>query len=272
MGKSNLPVSLLYSLSSMSDGSTWLSSLDISSAITSTDPKRAAVAEKFFSNLMSVHLRADHLLSSPELVRAFSNQLEHTIHESTADNPREYKSRVFTLNFNLSDKRNAELKERILSGEFSPESLAAADADTIASNELRKQREEQREKYFTTQVVKHDEDEGMEPSEDKKEVVSEEPAHDEEVDVPVFSPPPETKRQKVLHEDTGIDSDAMDDVTGTTTTPRTVNENSLDHHTAVKALHEYVDKIGEKLKLIQYESQRRFSISFVDYIRKHISR
>jgi hypothetical protein len=260
----------------MSDGSTWLSSLDLSSAITSSDPKRAAVAEKFFSNLMSVPLRADHLLSSSELVRAFSNQLEHTIHESTADNPREYKSRVFTLNFNLSDKRNAELKERILSGEFSPESLAGADADTIASNELRKQREEQREKYFTTQVVKHDE--VIEQEDDKKEEVLEEPAHDQEVDVPVFSPPPETKRQKVLHEDTatleliGLESEVMEDVTGTTTTPRTMNEPTVDHHTAVKALHEYVDKIGERLKLIQYESQRRFSISFLDYIRKHISR
>lgn len=58
---------------------------------------------------------------------------------------KEYKAKIRSLVFNLQDKKNPDLRRRVLVGDVAPEKLAHMSADELASDALRQEKDKMRE-------------------------------------------------------------------------------------------------------------------------------
>ena len=265
-------------------GTEWLGSVDLASIEAPSDEsKRMAIIEKFYSAIEETGYEETDpdkvILSRGDIMRLFCVDLERNIFESTAGKPREYKSKVYTISFNISDKKNTSIRRRIIEGEFSPESLANADSETLASEEVQVSRQEQRDKYFTTQVLKAREDEGaelkkqriamgediviqqdtflqpsIEVTEDKDTPmgVLHDSAVDEEMEKPVFEEPNEPD---------------VKDMNAAVPVPNVLHDKLAD---AREKLRIKADEIRARLECLGYIEQRKATVSQLDYIMKHV--
>ena len=276
-------------------GKEWLQSLTLDAITQPQESRRRVIVDKFFNSIVS-GLGEGHsnmILDSPEILKAFSIELETEIFVSTEERPRDYKSRVFTLNFNLCDRKNTSIRRRILAGEFSPKTLAQADSETMASDEVRAQRKQQRDKYFSTQVVKVvvvPEMEQQETGPAKKVRIREEvikSSEDEmvmdEVEVPSFAPPPVPVETHV-EETGGIDGGDEELISDPDEEKQIIDHGSankvdlvedtnakkhVDVNAAVAVLNEYAESIKSRLNRLNYDSLKTHSLLFVEYLIRH---
>lgn len=264
-------------------GTEWLANFNLNPQPPSPDddPKRLVVVEKFFSALTA----SDDNINAEEyplgnddksIMKNFAIALENELFQLYyLEKPREYKARVFTLNFNLSDKKNTSLRRRILQGLFSPNSLALASADQLASEDVLEKRNEQRDKYFSTQVLKRKEDEKKVdellaiPSNLKK--VKQEPAvHPlDQVQVPEFAQPPVALTDPIVEEGV-VDEPAPEPVIETGEPPLSPEKTSRSASETVRELHEYAKSIKTKFYSVESEPLRLHLGLFVDYFMKHV--
>jgi hypothetical protein len=210
----------------------------------------------------------------------FCVQVEREIFESTITKHRDYKSRLYTLNFNISDKRNTSIRRRILTGEFSPQSLAMADSETLASDEIRLQRQEQRDKYFFTQVVKTDEAISPIPQSPKRH----KPHHDTSMDTtnPIESTAVEVEglaqsthplpNKSVLSQQ--MDSNRIETTSVSPPDPHISSippsMKSMSDGSAKQELKLYAQSISQRLERLRYESQRVVSQNLVNYMMRNV--
>jgi hypothetical protein len=136
-------------------GIEWLET-EAGNAVNPEDPKRCTVIDKFYNGLSAgVSETSENLpLREMDILRKFCIALEAEIHKLFDDKPKEYKAKVFTVSFNMSDAKNSSLRRRILEGQFSPREIATASSQELASDDLQQKRKEQRNKHFQTQVIK----------------------------------------------------------------------------------------------------------------------
>ena len=272
-------------------GVEWLKSVDLAAIEAPIDDsKRLSVIEKFcaavdqpeeYENVESV------VISSGDLLRLFCIELEREIHESTMGKPRDYKSRIYTLSFNLNDKRNTSIRRRIIEGEFSPLSLASADSETLASEDVKISRQEQRDKYFTTQVLKPKEDEGAELKKQRL-AMGEVNIHSlnaiDHLNEPTGPLPPASQYE--THDETMEESAPVMVAATISIREETVDipvahagevpqethrsQQEVKWESARKRLGEVADRIKRQLKQLDYEAQRDASIALVEYIMRHV--
>ena len=255
-------------------GIDWLSSVDLTAIEEPDDPKRKSIIEKLFSNIADAgfsQLENDVslVLSDRDLVHAFCVEVEREIFNATSTKPRDYKSKLYTINFNVGDKRNRSIRRRILMGEFSPLSLAMADSETLASDEIRSQRQEQRDKYFTTQVLKvkaGDEQTEVVESGDKKRIKLLHEENEPMEITPDFGPPPTNQPAPPDHEET------VDSVPTSNESVGVVQHDSgnMDFVMAKAELRLFARGIFDKLDRLNYESQRNASKNLIEHLMKHV--
>ena len=262
--------------SSKQGGLEWLNTAISNIVEKSQDERKNIVVDKFFSSLKAgMDEVTDSLpLRDEGILRRFAINLEQELSEIYAEKPREYKSRVFTLNFNLSDKKNSSLRRRIFQGQFSPKELTVASSEELASDDLQEKRKEQRDRYFSTQVLKRKEEETLEPEKKQKTEIPDTPPS-VEVDVPrreetvmleptVFVPIPEFAAPPlpIAHQNDMLD-ESMQEEEDVTDAP--------EPGAGVDELRIYADQLKQTLQGIESESARIFSINFVDHIMRHVS-
>ena len=270
-------------------GIEWLGSVDLSAIdAPSDDTKRRAVIEKFYNAIEETGYddASEPVITRGDLLRFFCIELEREIHDSTLGKPRDYKSRVYTISFNLSDKRNESIRRRIVEGEFSPRSLANADSETLASEQVKISRQEQRDKYFTTQVLKPKEDEGAELKKQRVAMgeVNTHLLHAVESLNNPAEPPPMSQYER--EDEPMEESTQVEEVAQQLGESGAVNESDapvdeamqepirspqdlkMDH--ARQRLQEVAEKIKQQLNRLEYEAQRSASIALVDYIMNHV--
>jgi len=215
-------------------------------------------------------------LAEPPTIKHFSVALENQLYSLFEEKIREYKARVFTLNFNLSDKKNTSLRRRIMQGLFSPASLAVASADQLASEDVVEKRNEQRDKYFSSQVLKR-KDEGEEEEEEAEQIEGadkrpkiidpESPSPAMDVDVPDFAQPPAavSPRQDTIAppEDNTTNSIDENPETVSVTEIRSLNDK-------LREMHEYAKSLKGKLNSVESEPLRLHLDSFIDYFMRHV--
>jgi hypothetical protein len=270
-------------------GTEWLGSVDLAAIeAPADDSKRMAVIDKFYSVIEESGYEETEsvVVSRGDLLRFFCIELEREIYVSSMGKPRDYKSRVYTISFNLSDKRNSSLRRRIIEGEFSPHTLATANSETLASEDVQVSRQEQRDKYFTTQVLKPREDEGADLKKQRVamgevnahllnavETIQESSSHSapvsqyEDQDVLMNSEDsnthlvPETEVIAIGQQIPANDQEQPE-------LPQATQDNRMEK--ARNRLLAVADRIREKLSHLEYESQRLASVALVDYIMKHV--
>ena len=279
-------------------GVEWLNSVSEESLTMPDDPKRSLVVDKFTaaiaSGLDEIREDVNLVFTTPEVIRQFSIAVEAELHCRYEEVPKEYKAKVFRLNFNLSDRKNESIRRRIISGQFSPAELANATSDVLASDDVKEKRKEQRDKYFATQVLKRAEDpleeilpqpkrvrdEGVGDAMDV--VVTEIHDSTEEVDVPSFAPPPAV----VSSRETSTEVDMIHGNINTADVPdgddahqqHKVSNDMVDEPVhpaeAVESksgeLRLYAESLKSRIGRLEYASLREHSQSFVDYLTKHI--
>ena len=270
-------------------GIDWLGCVDLAGIEAPVDdPKRMAVIDKFVSAIEDTGYTESesHIVSRGDLLRFFCIELEREINVSAMGKPRDYKSRVYTISFNLSDKRNSSLRRRIIEGEFSPYTLANANSETLASEDVQVSRQEQRDKYFTTQVLKPREDEGADLKK-QRVAMGEVNAHLlnpiettddlESIPVPVSlyedqdttMEDPKLSAERVVSGD--LDIGEAEESTVESKKPeelQSIQDHRMD--SARSRLHAVADDIRANLSLLEYEPQRHASVALVDYIMKHV--
>jgi hypothetical protein len=241
-----------------SSGIEWLSSLDPGSILEPQDAKRKQVIDKFASLISSGSNAQEVAFSSPEIIRAFAISLEGAIHDITGAKQREYKSKVFTLTFNLSDAKNESLRRRILRGQFSPHALATATSEQLASKQVQVERREQREKYFSVQVVQQAQDV---PS--PKRVKIDHPAVHDTVGAEIAATDPGTleKPHRMLPES----ADEVEAPSRETENP-VADVEMETQEPGTQALYQHAQDLKAKLNLLTYSSLREYALGFVDHI------
>ena len=272
-----------------------------------TDRKRLVVVDKFFTSILpgfQESPKEEIALSNESAVRDFCLQLESEIWDMFLEKPREYKSKVFTLNFNLSDRRNTSVRRRILTGEFSPHQLANASSETLASDDLKAQREERREKYYSTQVMKTggSEDESLPehkqaslPQVTKRQKTTAEETLPmdalaaTEIAMPSFDLPPVTtprvQKENVdfsmdmeidASDDSNVESHLHEQVSPPQASPVSDVGHTDDTNAAAARsnaqveLRNYASTLKQKILLLKHEPLRIGHSRFVDYLSKHI--
>ena len=156
-------------------GLRWLVNEQQSHVETPSDPKRVAIIEKFIAGIKTGLNDSTAPLAKDAVIHKYCTALENEIHNLFQDKPREYKARVFTLSFNLSDTKNESLRRRILQGQFSPRELAVATSQELASEDMQEKRKEQLDKYYHTQVLKRKDVEEESDASKKAKVVQQVP-------------------------------------------------------------------------------------------------
>ena len=240
------------------------------------DPKRVVVIDKFVHALsFALEEGVTGPLAEPQTLKHFSVALENQLYSLFEEKIREYKARVFTLNFNLSDKKNTSLRRRIMQGLFSPASLAVASADQLASEDVVEKRNEQRDKYFSSQVLKRkdegEEEEGeqqIEGADKRPKIIDpESPSPAMDVDVPDFAQPPAAVSPR--QDSTAHPEDTIDDKVDETPEIVPVTEiRSLNDK--LREMHEYAKSLKGKLNSIESEPLRLHLDSFIDYFMRHV--
>lgn len=235
------------------------------------DHKRLLVVDKFHASLKSGGSSSEESLEGPflanqHILRNFAVSLEHELHQLFIDKPREYKARVFTLNFNLSDKKNISLRRRIVQGLFSPASLAVASSDQLASEDIAEKRNEQRDKYFSSQVLKRntddlddinrlDEDSQKRPKIDAPE---QEGHAEAQVEVPDFPLPP-----------VGVFTNIVEDQAQEPTNTEKNFTQSRTPSDKIRDLRFYAESVKTTLNTITSEPLRIHLGMFVEYFMNH---
>ncbi|XP_075240987.1 transcription elongation factor A protein 2-like [Convolutriloba macropyga] len=110
--------------------------------VASSQPTKNAVREKC-RELICKALRentADELVIFTDL-EELSALIEDNIFLIFGDTGIKYKDRVRSKVFNLKDKKNPELKTRVIKGEISPEQLATMTPEQMASSEMKELRQ-----------------------------------------------------------------------------------------------------------------------------------
>ena len=97
----------------------------------------------YFRKLLTTALRGDGKLpegtvNTPE---ELSELIEETIFKNNKSTNQKYKNQVQSRVFNLKDKKNPILREKVLCGVISTEKLAVMTFEMMASDEVKKQRE-----------------------------------------------------------------------------------------------------------------------------------
>lgn len=82
---------------------------------------------------------------------ALCRRIEDALHASAGREPKEYKRRARSLAFNLGASDGA-LLNRVVNGELAPVDLVRLDAEELASDALKAERREERERYFRSEV------------------------------------------------------------------------------------------------------------------------
>lgn len=224
--------------------------------------KRSLIVEKFVSSISEGFSEeiVGSILTREEL-HEFCKEVENEIYNLFPD--REYKSRVFTLNFNLGDKRNLSIRRRILRGEFTPSELASASSENLASEDLQAQRQEWRDKYFTTQVLKVDDNDEPGQNHDSKrprvvtetKLVQHEPAHSVKIEsaLPTIELPPLAPPQQSIE------------------SPKHAECEKPETESNAQVLQGYAATIKSKLESITHNPLRTSHLAFVDYLVRHIA-
>ncbi len=251
------------------------------------DPKRCAITEKLFNGL-SVGLSEVSQtlpLSDPAIVRRFCCAVEEEIHQLFLEKPKEYKARVFTVSFNLSDSKNSSLRRRILEGQFTPRDLATATSEEMASDDLQQKRKALRNKHFQTQVLKRKED--METDEEAKRIKPDQhpppPSVIESEPMMLVAEPP--KADQHPPPPSVIESEPMilvveppraapvePVVESAATEERTESAPIVGKDQRVTEFVEYADKLKAQLSQIESVHLREHSHLIVDYYLRHLHR
>jgi len=96
--------------------------------------------------------RAFQRSMSPRAATSLGNNIENELHELASGDAREYRSRARTLQFNLS-ATDGTLLERVVEGNVTPHELVRLPAEELASEQLKADREEERARYLSAEVV-----------------------------------------------------------------------------------------------------------------------
>jgi hypothetical protein len=254
------------------------------------DAKRKLVVDKFFTSLktgIEEHPEEEMPLKEEAVVRRFAVALEQELEKLFSEKPREYKARVFTLNFNLSDRKNTSLRRRILQGQFAPAELALATSEQLASDDLQERRKEQLDRYYSTQVLKRKEELVTEPVKKTKTATPEITPVEEaqEVAVPDFSLPPvshpvtsEPLSVELDEEHLSVDEEPAQPEQETESAPavesdaqRTQTRASGAPTDAAAKLRVYGDHLKSIVANMTSESLKTSSCAFLDYLMRHIS-
>jgi len=248
-------------------GLQWLKSSE--RAETPSDPKREVIIKKFVSGLkIGLDSNSTAPLAKESIINEFCTALEHEIHNAFVDKPREYKARVFTLTFNLSDTKNVSLRRRILEGQFSPHELASDDIQEITKEQL--------DKYYQTHVVKRKEDVGQPGEPAKKPKMAEEPeVKPPPAGVTAASPVPAKPVENVIRPVQVVMPHFAPPVVGEVawssdpapaeSTRRHMGENSGAHE-----LLDLAEQLKASLNTLSSEPLRKHFNMFVDYYVRHI--
>lgn len=258
---------------STSVGQRWLEE-SLHAAEPTRDPKRLIVIEKF-AHALQLGLNENDsdtlVIGTGDVVRQFCVDLEDQIHRLNIEKPRDYKARVFTLTFNLSDSKNTSLRRRIVQGQFSPAELAVATADQLASDDLKEKRKEQRDKYFSTHVV-HRPEEVMITSVQQplqKKVRSEVPKPVQPFNISIVPPPavnapePDQTSIQVSSGTQAVQAHIPEEVP--------LSKPATQSSGAHSKLIQFATKLKTSLSNINNECLRRQAIDFVDYYLRHSS-
>ena len=94
----------------------------------------------------------------PDKSEAIGLAIEHALYATFATSEpgygAEYKNRFRSISFNLKDRKNTSLRERVLNGTLSPEELVKLPNEELANQELRAQAEKIREEGVAQSVLK----------------------------------------------------------------------------------------------------------------------
>jgi len=94
----------------------------------------------------------------PDKSEATGLAIEHALYATFATSEpgygAEYKNRFRSISFNLKDRKNTSLRERVLNGTLSPEELVKLPNEELANQELRAQAEKIREEGVAQSVLK----------------------------------------------------------------------------------------------------------------------
>jgi hypothetical protein len=253
-------------------GNKWKESRDMSEASQlPSDPKREVIVEKLLDGLrVGLVETPDSVLGDEAVLKQFCIDVERVVHDLYGDKPRDYKARVFTLSFNLSDSKNCSLRRRILQGEFSPQELAVATSDELASDLMQEQRQEQREKYFKTEVLQKSTHFPEPPPMAKKPKVEESlapPSAEEPVvgTVDVELSPGSAELDK--------NNKAFDDVRDVPTVHASSDSQQIKSVTADASVQEllgYIKSLNEVLDEIESGPLRQHMHLYVDYYLRHV--
>jgi len=96
--------------------------------------------------------RAFQRCTSPEAATSLGNNIEQELHELASGDAREYRSRARTLHFNLG-ATDGTLLGRVVEGAVTPHELVRLPAEDLASEQLKADRQEERARYLSTEVV-----------------------------------------------------------------------------------------------------------------------
>lgn len=88
----------------------------------------------------------------PTVGRSHSEDIERALFEHVGSCPREYKRKARALGFNLSAD-DGDLLRRVLAGTLLPGDLVRLDADDLAPEPLKAERQEQRNRFFKSEVI-----------------------------------------------------------------------------------------------------------------------
>ena len=218
------------------------------------DPKRQLVVDKF---KQSLEIGIQEGVEAKIDVNEFCTLLEAELFNGHTF--REYKAKVFTLNFNMSDKRNPSIRQRILHGTFGVSQLAKASSEELACEDLQAQRQEWREKYYSTQVVKETQDEEVQPP---AEVITE-TVKKVKLNFPINDDPLEALE---------IASEILPTI-AMPPTPQKLDEPETSPPEVVPtepAMNEYALKLKQKLELLTHPPLRNSHLMYFDYVTKHI--
>ena len=242
------------------------------------DAKRVAVIEKFVHALqLAVNENSSETLviGNNDVVRKFCVDMEHQIHNLYIEKPRDYKARVFTLTFNLSDSKNTSLRRRIVQGHFSPAELAVATADQLASEHLQEKRKEQRDKYFSTHVVQRAEEAISTPAQQalQKKARTETPKPIESVyipmvEIPDFEPPPAAHTPEPAQPAVCMDVSPQRFESLTPEEAR-LPEATIPSSDAHSKLLEFANRLKRSLSNIENTCLQAQAMDFVDYYLRH---
>jgi len=90
--------------------------------------------------------------SSPESAASLGLEIERELFALAGNDPKDYRGRARALTFNLG-AADGVLRRRVIGGELGPAELVRLEAEELASDALKAERDEERRKYFQTQVV-----------------------------------------------------------------------------------------------------------------------